>query len=213
MKSSSLFIVLLICSCNQIGCSHFESYKYSSDERTQPSRVFHHKFANIVIDATSEEEVRSILGSPTVEYGCGVGYIQWFFDNGEIYEINSLCKPQKGRPIGIMLPNWRVRWHTCNSKTAKCEIAKIEFLSVRRADMTYKIEVWPLEHPTSFLSVGDGDCLVLDRDSFLRSGFEKVEESLCVCVRRTGRDDVRGMSTKRFVIYKTGADSCDIIIE
>lgn len=90
--------------------------------------------------------------------------------------------------------------------------APVELTSKKRPNMAYKIDVWPLDHPKAFLSVEDETNLVLDRESFLGSGFEKVEENVRVHVRRTDCYGVEGFSFhKTFVISKTEGRQCEVV--
>ena len=44
-------------------------------------RVFPNEVADSVVDATSYEEAKGILGLPTNEFGSGIVRNQWVFDN------------------------------------------------------------------------------------------------------------------------------------
>jgi hypothetical protein len=91
-------------------------------------------------------------------------------------------------------------------------VATVEITSEKRPNMSYEIDVWPVGHPTAFLSVEGGTNLVIDRERFLGSGLEKVEEYVRVRVRRTDCHGVEGVSFhKTFVISKTEGRQCEVV--
>ena len=202
------------------GCAHVRwlQSEYPSPptmECAQTMRIFPDKFADRVVDATSYEEVEGILGLPTNHYGSGVVYNQWVFDNGEVYEISSLSEREqqsKKQPVGIVFPCWRVKRQSANAGTGRCVVATAEIISEKRPNMAYKIDVWPVGHPNAFLSVEGGTNIVIDRERFLGSGLEKVEENVRVHVRRTDCYGVEGFSFhKTFVISKTEGRQCEVV--
>ena len=207
-------IVGLLCN----GCATIPEHPSTSIGKcAQNMRIFDVRLADKVVDATSYEEVEGILGLPTNHYGSGVVYNQWVFENGEVYEINSLSEiAQQGKkqPVGIMFPCWRVKRQKANADTGRCVVATVEITSEKRPNMAYKIYVWPLGHPTAFLSVEDETNLVLDSESFLGSGLAKVEENVSVLVQRTDCEGVDGLSfPKTIVIFQTKEGRCDVIVK
>ena len=178
----------------------------------QDFRIFPSEFADSIVDATSYEEVEGVLGPPTIEFGSGIVYSQWAFENGEVYEINSRSNHHGKQPVGIMFPSWHFKRIVSNTDTGKCVIAMAEILSEKRPNMAYKIEVWPLEHPIAFLSVEDETKLVIDREGFLESGLAKVEEKASMLVQRTNCDGVYGLSfPKTIIISKTAGHQCSVV--
>lgn len=139
------------------------------------------------------------------------------FDNGEVYEINSLSESEqqgKKQPVGIVFPCWRVKRQSANTGTGRCVVATAEIISEKRPNMAYKIDVWPLDHTKAFLSVEDETNLVLDSESFLGSGLAKVEENVSVLVQRTDCEGVDGLSfPKTIVIFQTKEGRCDVIVK
>lgn len=80
-------IVGLLCN----GCATIPEHPSTSIGKcAQNMRIFDVRLADKVVDATSYEEVEGILGLPTNNFGSGIVHNQWVFDNGEVYEINSL---------------------------------------------------------------------------------------------------------------------------
>ena len=205
-------IVGLLCN----GCATIPEHPSTSIGKcAQDMRIFDVRLADKVVDATSYEEVEGILGLPTNNFGSGIVHNQWVFDNGEVYEINSWSEREqqgKKQPVGIMFPCWRVKRQKANADTGRCVVATVEITSEKRPNMSYKIDVWPVGHPNAFLSVEGGTNLVLDRESFLGSGLEKVEEYVRVRVRRTDCHGVEGVSFhKTFVISKTEERQCEVM--
>ena len=210
-------VFLLVGGCAHVRWLQSEHPSPPTMECAQTMRIFPDKFADRVVDATSYEEVKGILGLPTNHYGSGVVYNQWVFDNGEVYEINSLSESEqqgKKQPVGIMFPCWRVKRQSANAGTGRCVVATAEIISEKRPNMAYKIDVWPLDHPKAFLSVEDETNLVLDSESFLGSGLAKVEENVSVLVQRTDCEGVDGLSfPKTIVIFQTKEGRCDVIVK
>ena len=113
-------IVGLLCN----GCATIPEHPSTSIGKcAQDMRIFDVRLADKVVDATSYEEVEGILGLPTNNFGSGIVHNQWVFDNGEVYEINSLSvsgQQGKKQPVGIMFPCWRVKRQKANADTGKC---------------------------------------------------------------------------------------------
>ena len=200
--------------CN--GCATIPEHPSTSIGKcAQNMRIFDIRLADKVVDATSYEEVEGILGLPTNNFGSGIVHNQWVFDNGEVYEINSLSEiAQQGKkqPVGIMFPCWRVKRQRANAGTGRCVVATVEITSEKRPNMSYEIDVWPVGHPNAFLSVEDATNIVIDSERFLGSGLEKVEECVRVRVRRTDCHGVEGVSLdKTFVISKTEGRQCEVV--
>ena len=208
---------LLVGGCAHVRWLQSEHPSPPTMECAQTMRIFDIRLADKVVDATSYEEVEGILGLPSYEFGSGVVHSEWVFDNGEVFEINSLSLSEiaqqgKKQPVGIMFPCWRVKRQRANADTGRCVVATVEITSEKRPNMAYKIYVWPLGHPTAFLSVEDETNLVLDSESFLGSGLAKVEENVSVLVRRTDCYGVEGFSFhKTFVISKTEERQCEVV--
>ena len=148
-------IVGLLCN----GCATIPEHPSTSIGKcAQDMRIFDVRLADKVVDATSYEEVEGILGLPTNNFGSGIVHNQWVFDNGEVYEINSLSLSEiaqqgKKQPVGIMFPCWRVKRQKANADTGRCVVATVEITSEKRPNMSYEIDVWPVGHPNAFLSV------------------------------------------------------------
>ena len=208
MFSMAVIVGLL---CN--GCATNPEHPSTSIGKcAQDMRIFDIRLADKVVDATSYEEVEGILGLPSYEFGSGVVHSEWVFDNGEVYEINSLSLSEiaqqgKKQPVGIMFPCWRVKRQKANAGTGRCVVATVEITSEKRPNMSYEIDVWPVGHPNAFLSVEDGTNIVIDSERFLGAGLEKVEENVRVRVRRT---DCHGdQAAGRFAARRTGAGLSD----
>ncbi len=202
--------------CN--GCATIPEHPSTSIGKcAQDMRIFDIRLADKVVDATSYEEVEGILGLPSYEFGSGVVHSEWVFDNGEVFEINSLSLSEiaqqgKKQPVGIMFPCWRVKRQRANAGTGRCVVATVEITSEKRPNMSYEIDVWPVGHPNAFLSVEDATNIVIDSERFLGSGLEKVEENVLVHVRRTDCYGVEGVSFhKTFVISKTEERQCEVM--
>lgn len=69
-------------------------------------------------------------------------------------------------------------------------------------------------HENCFLSVDHKNNLVLDREGFLGSGLEKIEERVGVIVRRSDSSGVNGMAfPQTVVIAKTGEHQYDVLTD
>ena len=208
---------LLVGGCAHVRWLQSEHPSPPTMECAQTMRIFDIRLADKVVDATSYEEVEGILGLPSYEFGSGVVHSEWVFDNGEVFEINSLSLSEiaqqgKKQPVGIMFPCWRVKRQRANAGTGRCVVATVEITSEKRPNMSYEIDVWPVGHPNAFLSVEDGTNIVIDSERFLGAGLEKVEENVRVRVRRTDCHGVEGVSFhKTFVISKTEERQCEVM--
>lgn len=168
-------------------------------------RIFPAHMIEKIIDATSCDEVKKVLGLPTSEFGSGIVRSQWVFDSGEMFEISSLSKPYDDKtPIGVIFPFWHIKEQTTISKTASSLIATVEFTGVKRQNMDYRVGVESLHPHNHFLFVDDGFAILLDAKRFLASDLDKIEANVRVHVRRTDCDNVYGFSSpKKIVISKT----------
>ena len=126
-------VFLLVGGCAHVRWLQSEHPSPPTMECAQTMRIFPDKFADRVVDATSYEEVDGILGLPSHKFGSGVVHNEWVFDNGEVYEINSLSLSEiaqqgKKQPVGIMFPCWRVKRQRANAGTGRCVVATVGVL-------------------------------------------------------------------------------------
>lgn len=67
-------VFLLVGGCAHVRWLQSEHPSPPTMECAQTMRIFPYNFADRVVDATSYEEVKGILGLPTNHYGSGVVY-------------------------------------------------------------------------------------------------------------------------------------------